>query len=208
MKIFFGTVSNDDFKLRNVLCVSRLPDTKIHLSHAATATEGWNELLDRAEPDFDVAVLCHHDVFFPEGWLDNLKVKLSELPDDWMIAGFFGINLDGEYCGKIHDMRVPLALETHHKLPTEALTIDGCAFAVKLNKGFRFEELPGFDLYDAYMIWRAKELGGTCWIVDNLVEHYASRAFDWKPGDDFILVHSWLQKRFPGKRVITTCYRD
>ena len=208
MNLFFGTVSNDDFKLRNILCVSRLPETRINISRAASATTGWNELLDRAEGNADVAVLCHNDIFFPEGWIDNLQIKLAELPDDWMIAGFFGIDEDGKYCGHIHDMRVPLDMLTAHTFPVQALTIDGCAFVVKLNKGFRFEEMPGFDLYDAYMVWRAKELGGTCWIVDNMVEHYAQRAFNWKPDDKFLMVHDWLRQRFPGKRVITTCYRD
>lgn len=209
MKLFFGALSNDEFILRSVLLTSALDGYMIFQASAPTATQGWNQLLDKAEQDgADVALLCHNDMYFPPGWVETFRKRIEELPADWMIAGFFGVNEAGEHCGKIHDRRVPHPLITPHPLPTKAIMVDGCAFAVKLHKGFRFEEIPGHDLYDLYMSMRAKELGYSTWIIDAMPEHYPRKSIRWKPDVNFLAVWEWLRKRFPGERLITVCHAD
>ena len=207
MEIFFGTISNDPLILKMVLLRSDLPGYTVHQAESKTATEGWNALLDAAK-GADIAVLSHDDVYFPPWWVGTLEKRIFELPDSWIIAGFFGVNENGEECGKIHDRRTPLPIVTPHKLPMKALTVDGCVFVVNLSKGFRFEELPGHDLYDAYMSLRAKEMGGDTWIIDCMPEHYPRRDVRWKPDAKFLEVAGWLKKRFPTEKVVTTCYAE
>jgi len=209
MKLFFGALSNDELILRLVLRASALDGHMIYQATAPTATQGWNQLLDKAEEDkADVAVLCHNDMYFPPGWVEVFQARIADLPPDWMIAGFFGVNEAGEQCGRIHDRRVPFPLKTPHPLPAKAIMVDGCAFAVNVPKKFRFEEMPGYDLYDLYMSLRAKELGGTTWIIDAMPEHYPRRPIRWKPDANFLVVWEWLRKRFPGEKLITTCHAD
>ena len=208
MRVFFGTVSNDPSILKRILMFSDLNGATVYQSEKDTATEGWNELLEKAEGEADIAVLCHHDMYFPPKWLDTLKEKISELPDSWIVAGFFGINEDGDFCGKIHDRRIPLPVKTEHELPMQGIAIDGCALVFNLAKGFRYEPMPGFDLYDVYAVLRAKEMGGTAWIIDCLPEHYATRPFNWKPGELYMKNWNWLKTRFPNEKVISTCFRD
>jgi hypothetical protein len=171
---------------------------------AVSAAEGYNSLLGHM--DCDVAVLCHQDVYLPEGWTKTLRKRLGELPKDWMVAGFFGIDQLGAYCGKIHDRRIPKPMITDHKLPQKALSVDGCVMAIKPDLRIS-EELVGFDLYDVYLSCHARSLGGSVWIVDNMPEHYPTRRWDWQPDTLFLRNWEWLKKRFPKERIISTCYR-
>jgi hypothetical protein len=209
MKIIFGTVSNDYLTLKRVLLSSDLDGTGVYEHQAETATKGWNEIIEKAESEgYDIAVLCHQDVFFPDGWFEKFKKGIEELPASWLIAGFFGMDVKGKHCGRIFDRRFSKPLYTVHDLPCQVLNVDGCAFVVKLNQGLRFEEMPGFDLYDVYAGLKAKEMGRTVWVIDAPPEHWATRAINWKPDEKFLANWNWLKQRFPDERIISTCYND
>jgi len=210
MKLFFGTISNDYLTLKRVLLTSELPGATIYTQEdAKSATEGWNELLETAEiGKNDIAVFSHQDIYYPEGWLHKFESGIKQLPDSWIIAGFFGIGKDKTPCGKIWDRRMGSLLQTAHELPREVLNVDGCAFAVNLNKGFRFEELKGFDCYDIYAGCMARELGGTVWVIDAPPEHWATRAWNWTPDAVFMENIKWLKQRFPNERTISTCHNE
>ena len=78
-----------------------------------------------------------------------------------------------------------------------------------VKRGFAFaEELEGYDLYHTYAALKAREDGGTVWIIDCMPEHYPTRSWDWKPDKVFMKNWNWLKKRFPNDKVISTCYSD
>lgn len=209
MNLFFGTVVNNIEILQRILLVSDLAGNGVVSVEADCATDGLNKLLDSADiKKADVAVLCHQDMYFPPDFVETLKKRLFMLPESWIVAGLFGMNLNGEYCGRIHDRRSPLPLQTTHYLPTECLSIDACVMIFNLKKDFRFEKIEGFDLYDTYAVLRAREMGGTAWIIDCLADHYCVRSARWSPDAKFLKTWAWLKRRFPNGRIISTCYKD
>ena len=211
MKLFFGTLSNDYLTRKRVLLTSPFASETgvMVIENCPTATSGWNYLLKQAEEkEFDVAVLCHQDVYFPRGWTEKFLAGIGSLPDSWLIAGFYGLDKMGKHCGKIRDRRMTKMLSTTHELPREAMNVDGCAFAVRLKQGFLFEPLKGFDTYDIYAGLRAREMGRTVWIIDAPPEHFATRLFTWKPDEIFLENIKWLKGRFPNTEIGSTCYHE
>lgn len=210
MKIAVGTITNNTKILRRILMQSDLSDIcegmdgLYVVENAHSASQGWNILLNVMV--CDVAILCHHDMYFPPGWFWTLKMRLEALPESWVIAGFFGITDKFEQCGKLHDRRVPLPLVTKHAFPVEAITVDGCCMAINTKHGLRFDEkLRGFDLYDTYAALKAREMGGTVWVVDCPPEHYATRSWEWSPDAAFLKNWEYLKSLFPNERVCSTC---
>jgi hypothetical protein len=171
-----------------------------------SATKGLNKLLEIAEKEeADIAVLVHQDMYFRQGWLEQVEDQISKLPDSWIVAGVVGKDMEGEICGRFHDMRIPLHFNTGHTFPHEAACFDECCIIVNLKKRFRFEEkMNGFDLYGTLCVLQAKEMGGTAWIIDAYCEHYCMRSFQWFPDQQFQDNFKWLHKRFPGADRIDT----
>lgn len=205
--ISVGILANDKNVLYRIIAQSDM-NGRFFMSqfNAESAPKGFNGILSLMKTD--AVVLCHQDIYFPPGSIATLETNLKELPDSWVVAGPYGINESGEHCGKIHDRRVPLPMDTGHTLPTKALSIDGCCMVINRKSGFTFDEnLEGFDLYDVYATLRARELG-TAWIIDFPVEHYATRSWDWKPDTVFMKNWGYLKQRFPNERIISTCFRD
>jgi hypothetical protein len=210
LKIFFGTLVSDYLTVKRVLSNSSVEGAEvIACNNSKSATMGWNALLEKAEKEgYDVAVLCHQDVYLPEGWLPMFRDGVGKLPDSWLIVGFYGIDKDDKHCGKIWDRRMQRMLCAPGELPQEAKNVDGCAFAVKLNQGFRFEPLKGYDVYDVYAGAKAREMGKTVWIIDAPPEHFATRSFTWKPDAVFMENWNWLRQRFPNEKLVSTCFHD
>ena len=201
-----GVLVNDFGVYKRILHASDLNGCEVYACRdAPSAAKGFNKLIKMMP--IGVSIICHQDIYFPPGWLDRLNKSIRELPSSWVVAGPFGINEEGQHCGRIHDRRVPLPMDTGHTLPTKALSIDGCCMVLnKKSEFFGFSEnLEGFDLYDVYATLRAREMG-SAWIIDFPVEHYATRSWDWQPDAVFMKNWNWLKKRFPNERVISTCY--
>jgi SAM-dependent methyltransferase len=211
LKVSFGALVNDPQRLDMVLRESEFPpDMKCHIIHNPdSATKGLNRLLDMIQGDgADVAVLCHQDMFFRAGWIDQVRAKLAELPDSWIVAGIIGKDMDGNICGKAHDMRMPLHFNTGdiHTFPVEASCFDECVIIVNMKKEFRFDEgLDGFHLYGTLCVLQAQEMGGTAWMIDAFAEHFCMRPFSWFPDEDFQRCFKWVYERFPyARRVDST----
>ena len=208
MKAAFGALVNDKQRLDMVLRQSEFPkDTICHvIKMPESATKGLNKLLDMIEGEgHDVAILVHQDMHFRSGWIDQVKEKLSELPESWIVAGIIGKDMQGSICGKVHDMRMPLHFNTSdiHTFPEEASCFDECVIIVNISKGFRFDEgLDGFHLYGTLCVLQAQEMGGTAWIIDAFCEHYCMRPFTWFPDEDFQKCFKWIYERFPDARRI------
>lgn len=202
LRISFGVMVNDPLRLDMVLHQSQFPKgTRCHtLSNPDSATKGLNKLLGiiRAE-GAEVSVLTHQDMFYPAGWIEQIREQIAKLPDSWVVAGIIGKDMNGMISGRFHDMRVPLNINTTniHKFPHPACCMDECCIIVNLKKGFRFDEgLTGFDLYGTLACLQAVEQGGTAWILDAFAEHYCMRPFTWCPDDSFCQNYKWLFDRF------------
>jgi hypothetical protein len=203
LKVSFGVISNDAYRLNTVFCKSDLPGELHYYMKPESATKGLNVLLDEIEKEgADVAVLAHHDMYFRNGWLQKVKSQLAKLPDNWVCAGIIGKDMVGRMCGKFHDMRMVDVLNTSsvHEFPQEACCFDECVIIINMKKGFRFDEtLDGFDLYGTLCVLQTWEMGGTAWVIDAFAEHYCMRPFSWFPDDDFKRRYKWLYDRYKEK---------
>jgi hypothetical protein len=206
LRISFGALVNDPMRLDMVLRQSEFPkDQFCHtVLNPETACKGLNKLLGIMEDEgADVAVLAHQDMFFRSGWIDRLREQIAKLPASWVVAGIIGKDMEGEICGRVHDMRIPLHFSTSHEFPQPASCFDECCIVVNLKKKFRFlEEMPGFDLYGTLCVLQAEETGGTAWMLDCFAEHYCMRPFSWYPDKAFEACFKWLHTRFPQARRI------
>lgn len=209
IKAIFGAMINDQVRWDMCLKQSEI-NYKLHfIANPEKATAALNQLLDLIEKDgADVAVLTHQDMCYRRGWLDQVKNQLLGLPDDWVVAGIIGKDMEGRICGKLHDMRLAPIFNTSdiHEFPQPASCFDECCIIVNLKSGFRFDEgLDGFDLYGTECVLQAWEMGGTAWIIDAFAEHYCMRPFSWFPDESFRNNFKWLYERFPkAKRLDTT----
>jgi len=211
VKFSFGVCVNDIVRLDMCLRQSEIdPAIKVHtIKMPTSATKGLNKLLGLIEQDgADVAVLVHQDMYFRNGWLEQVEAQIDKLPDSWIVAGIIGKCMEGKICGNLHDMRVPLIFNTsdQHKFPQPASCFDECCILVNAKKNFRFDQrLDGFDLYGTLCVCQAWEMGGTAWIIDAFAEHYCLRNFQWFPDKRFERNFKWLHERFPhAPRIDTT----
>jgi hypothetical protein len=207
-KIFIGAMINDMMRLDMCLKQSDLPGSLNVIINPDKATAAMNKLLDLADyKGAEIAVLVHQDMYFRNGWLQQAEEQLAMLPPDWIVAGIIGKDLEGNICGKFHDMRIAPVFNTSdiHTFPQAASCFDECCIIVNLKSGFRFDErLDGFDLYGTLAVLQAREMGGTAWIIDAFAEHYCLRPFTWFPDKDFQARFKWLHKRFPNALKIDT----
>jgi len=188
-KISFGVMVNDPVRLDMVFGRSQLEGQAHLIKEPDSATKGLNGLLDKMEAEgAEIAVLCHQDMYFRNGWADQLKSQINLLPESWIVAGPIGKDMQGRICGKFHDMRIPDHFDTSslHTFPHEACCFDECCIIINMKKGFRFDEsLEGFDLYGTLAVLQTWETGGTAWILDCFCEHFIIRPFTWFPPVEF-----------------------
>jgi len=198
--ISFGVMVNDPLRFDMVLRQSEIKGDMHFIQNPESATKGLNILLEKMEREqSEIGVLCHQDVYFRHGWMDQVKEQISKLPDSWIVVGVIGKDMEGRICGKYHDMRIPQHFNTSdlHQFPQLACCFDEAVIIVNLSKGFRFDEtMDGFDLYGTLCVLQTWEIGGTAWIIDAFCEHYCMRPFSWVPDDMFIRNYKWLYDKF------------
>ena len=210
IKIAFGVMVNDLARLDMVFRLSEI-DPKISaytINQPTSATKGLNKLLELIETeDADIAILAHQDMFFRQGWLDQVKEQIAKLPDSWIVCGVIGKDLEGEVVGEFHDMRMPLHFSSPDLVyPVAAACFDEAVLIFNVKNGFRFDEtMDGFDLYGTLAVLQTWEMGQTAWIIDAFCEHYCTRQFTWLPDKTFEHNFRWLHERFPdAPRIDTT----
>ena len=211
-KMAFGVMVNDLLRLDMVLRQSRIDGDMHYVKNPESATKGLNLLLDIIENEGnDVAILTHQDMYYMQGWGDQVKRQLDLLPESWVVAGIIGKDYEGRICGKFHDMRVPLHFNTseYHTFPHPACCFDECCIIVNIKSGFRFDEsIDGFDLYGTLCVLQSWEMGGTAWVIDAFAEHYCMRPFTWVPDqlfrDNYKVLHDRFEKIKNGKRLDST----
>ena len=197
----FGVLVNDIQRLDMCFRQSEIEGKAHMIKNPVSATSGLNTLLGRMEDEgAEIGVLAHQDMHFRQGWVAQAREQIAKLPDSWIVAGIIGKDLEGNICGKLHDMRIVQHFNTSdmHTFPHPAACFDECAIIVNLKKRFRFDEtLEGFDLYGTMAVLQAWEMGGTAWVIDAFAEHYCMRPFTWFPDKDFQARFKWLHERFP-----------
>jgi len=217
MKVSFGVMVNDAQRFNTILKKSVLPGEIHYITNPKSATNGLNQLLEVIEIEgADVAILVHQDMYFRQGWFVQVQDQLSILPESWAIAGIIGKDMQGRFCGNLHDMRIVDHINTTkitedttgnliHCFPEPASCFDECVIIVNMKKEFRFDEsLDGFDLYGTLCCLQAWEKGGTTWIIDAFAEHYCSRPFSWWPDETFQARYKMLYDRFHERFTIDT----
>lgn len=197
----FGVLVNDIARLDMCFRQSEIEGKSHMIKNPVSATTGLNMLLQRMENEgAEIGVLAHQDMHFRQGWVAQVREQVAKLPDSWVVAGIIGKDLEGNICGKLHDMRIVPHFNTseQHEFPHPAACFDECVIIVNLKKRFRFDEtLEGFDLYGTMAVLQAWELGGTAWVIDAFAEHYCMRPFTWFPDKNFQARFRWLHERFP-----------
>ena len=139
--IAFGALVNDMARLDMCLKQSSLPGTLSVILNPESSTKGLNKLLDMfAREGSEIGVLVHQDMYFRNGWVAQAKEQIAKLPPDWIVAGIIGKDLEGNICGKFHDMRIAPVFNTlrparvpapgkllrrvlHHRQPEERLPL-------------------------------------------------------------------------------------
>jgi hypothetical protein len=205
-RVFFGAMINDFVRLDMCLKQSDLPGALNVVIKPDSATAALNKLIELAEyKGAEIAILVHQDMYFRNGWMQQVEEQLALLPPDWIVAGIIGKDMEGNICGKFHDMRIAPVFNTSdiHTFPQPASCFDECCIIVNLKTGFRFDErLEGFDLYGTMAVLQAWEMGGSAWVIDAFAEHYCMRPFTWFPDKDFQARFKWLHERFPNAQRI------
>lgn len=199
-KLTFGVLVNDRIRFDMVLRRSQIQGDVRFLEGAESATKGLNKLLDMMEQEqTDIAVLTHQDMYYTAGWLPQVREQIKLLPDNWIVAGVVGKDVQGRICGKFQDMRIPLHFDTsnYHEFPHPAVCFDECCLIINMASGFRFDEdMAGWDLYGTLAVLQAWEMGGSAWVLDAYCEHYCLRPFTWTPGKGFRAAYKWLHNRY------------
>jgi hypothetical protein len=203
-KLFFGAMVNDTLRLNMVLSQSQLAgEVLTFVQNPISATKGLNSLLDKAEAESaDIAILVHQDMYFLNGWVDQMLSQIRQLPESWVVAGVIGKDSSGLICGKFYDRRIPDHFDTSdiHTFPHPVCCFDEAVIIVNMKKNFRFDEtLDGFDLYGTLCVLQTWEMGGTAWVIDAPCEHYCMRPFSWYPDGKFKSNYKWLHDRFSDK---------
>lgn len=203
LKVVFGCMINDPQRFSMVLRQSQINSPLMFIQNPESATKGLNILLDKAELESaDLVVLCHQDVYFRQGWVEQVRSQIKMLPESWCICGSIGKDKDGLICGKFHDMRIPDHFNTSdiHSFPHEVCCFDEAVIIINMKSGFRFDEiLNGFDLYGTLCVLQSWEMGGSAWVIDAFCEHYCMRKFSWNPDSLFIENYKMLHDRFSSK---------
>lgn len=207
-KIAFGCMVNDLKRFGVILGNSEIEGIPCYtILTPKSASKGLNKLLEIIESKgAEIGILTHQDMYYRKEWLGKVQTQIALLPENWVIAGLVGKDEKGELCGHFHDMSTPLWIRSDHEFPIECSCIDECTIIVNMKSGFRFDEnLLGFDLYGTYAPLRAREMGGTAWIIDAWAEHYCGRFHrGWEPDDRFKAMWKWIYDRFPGQKLSST----
>lgn len=218
MKVAYGVLINDENLFYKNFADNVLPIRTIGIFNPLSASTGLNYLLgEMDEAGYEIGILIHQDVELPARWLDRTMEKLKQLPENWLVAGVWGVKVvDGEanYYGHIIDSRMarkigmkqPVAMLAE-PIPQQVDALDEVCLIINLRHGFRFSKaMQGFDLYGTYICLWAKNNGLSAWAIDAKFTHNTRRAFSWKPDEVFMGNWEWLGKEFPADYVVSTVY--
>ena len=175
-------------------------------SNTLSAPEALNQGLKKATGE--IAVFCHQDVKFPQGWIKKLLEQISiieRIHKNWGVLGTFGIARNGTPAGHIIGCGVHFYCPP---LPVEAQSLDEHCLIIRKDSGLKFDEnLGGFHLYGADICLEAMAKGLTNFAIDTCLEHLSPGG---KLDQSFYdamkrLYIKWRNRNPPLSVVETTC---
>jgi hypothetical protein len=169
---------NNDWVLENTLL--RSPDIDSNCQVVLkrgfrSAGAAYNSGL--AEATSDLVVLAHQDVYFPEGWKENLDRSICALEAgnlEWGVLGVFGITAGAkaEPMGHCYSTGLRHLLGGAFSKPVRAKSLDELVLVVRRSSGLSFDEkLSGFHFYGTDICLRASFTGLGCYIVPAFCIH-------------------------------------
>ncbi len=171
-----AAVDNDDILER---CLARSPDIDsgrlsiTTIRGAANMAEAYNRGLEQT--DVKICVFAHQDVYLPAGWLDRAVVTLEALDraaPDWMVAGPYGVQANGNHAGRVWDVTLACELGEAGFQRAPVGSLDELVLVLRREPGFQFDsQLPHFHLYGTDLVQSALAMGRSAWAVELPVVH-------------------------------------
>jgi hypothetical protein len=144
----------------------------------ASAATAYNDAIDKSV--HDLMIFCHQDMFFPAGWLEQLKVTLEQLEGldtNWGVLGCCGITRDGRYRGYVYSSGEGIIGQPSG--PVEVQTLDEIVLILRKSSGLRFDkELPHFHLYGTDISMSAARLAMKSYAISVFCIHNTYQSFD------------------------------
>ena len=151
------------------------PDRIIVQEGFSSAAAAYNDAIERAKTD--LIVFAHQDVYFPEGWLDDLdrSLKILERSDpDWGALGGWGVNNQGLQAGYLYSVGLGV-LGKPFVQPVAVDTLDEYFLIMRKSSGLRFDpNLPHFHFYGTDICLSARKKKKSCYAISAFSIHNTS----------------------------------
>jgi hypothetical protein len=140
---------------------------------AAAASPAYYDAIRNAEAD--ILIFAHQDVFFPQGWFQQLPAicsRLSSSDPSWAVAGVFGASSDGQLIGHVWDSALGRVCGGPFDNPKGVASLDEIVLVLRRDSGVAFDPaLPSFHLYGTDIVLEARKKGFTAYIFDLPIIH-------------------------------------
>lgn len=173
---------------------------------AKSAAIAYNAGIDACRSD--LIVFAHQDVYFAEGWAENLEIFIGWLNDsdsNWGVVGIYGITNSGLGVGYTYSTGLRRFVGRPFSQPIEVRTLDEIILIIRRSSGLRFDErLPGFHLYGTDICLQAEKRGMKNYVIPCFALHN-SCGIRWLPWD-FWHAYLYLRKKWWNRLpIITPC---
>jgi hypothetical protein len=201
---------NNEVVLKNTLLRSQDVDSKCQvLIKRGFPSAGSAYNCGLAQATSEIVVLAHQDVYFPDGWKDNLDRTLKWLAirnPQWGALGVFGITRSpkAEPFGYCYSSGLRRVLGSPFDRPIRAQSLDELVLVVRRGSGLRFDEkLPGFHLYGTDLCLQAHAVGADCYIIPAFCIHNSNgvKYLSW----DYWRSYFYMRRKWWNLLPITTC---
>lgn len=167
--------SNDETTLRANLFASDLAQQvgeTVVIRDARSASAAYNQGL--AETSAPFAIFAHQDVYFPPGWLAELRRAIADLTSqdpDWAVLAPFGIS-NMQHRGTVYSTSLSAVVGQPVAFPVAAESVDELVIVLRRSSNVRFDDqLPDWHLYGTDIVQTALSEGKGAWIADLPLVH-------------------------------------
>lgn len=177
LKITFVVAVNDSVVFeKNFLAspfLSEAHDHEIIVQKSfASAPMAYNDALGRSSND--LFVFCHQDMYFPKGWLKNLKRALDYLTihdPNWGVLGCSGMTVDRQHPRYLYSSGLGVSGAPLQQ-PKAVQTLDEIVLIMRKSSGLRFDDLlPYYHLYGTDICLQAAKLGMKSYVISAFCIH-------------------------------------
>ncbi len=172
----YCAANNKHILARNLLHSPEVEDGRVPRTviwDAPSASIAYHDAISRATAD--ILVFAHQDIYFPEGWFQQLRrvcKSLTSMDPLWAVAGLVGMTPDCRYVGHLWDSGLGFICGGPFGAPQEVVSLDEVVLVVRRTAGISFDpELPSFHLYGTDIVLRARDLRKKAYVIDLPVIH-------------------------------------